>query len=130
MPGPANRLDAVVICGGQWHDFDHARLQILALLAEHEAVRTRVFEDYDCVAAIDGADLLITYTCNRVPGEGAQDALTRFLGRGGRWLALHGTNSAIDRTPNGSPSTPGTPPRTGCSGCSTTRCGTPPQRWV
>ncbi|MBB1029734.1 ThuA domain-containing protein [Dietzia sp. SLG310A2-38A2] len=103
MPGPAGRLDAVVICGGQWHDFDHARLQILALLAEHESVRTRVFEDYDCVAAIDRADLLITYTCNRVAGEEAQDALTRFLDRGGRWLALHGTNSAIVRTDDGSP---------------------------
>ena len=27
MAGPAGRLDAVLVCGGRWHDFDHARLQ-------------------------------------------------------------------------------------------------------
>ncbi|WP_238420275.1 ThuA domain-containing protein [Gordonia sp. 'Campus'] len=104
MAGPAGRLDAVVICGGQWHDFDHARLQILGLLGEYETVRTRVFEDYECVSALDAADLLITYTCNRIPDDAAQDALTRFLARGGRWLALHATNSAIEPTPPGSAS--------------------------
>lgn len=105
MSGPAGRLDAVVICGGQWHDFDYARLQILTLLADHETVRTRVFDDYEGASpAIGGADLLITYTCNRIPDEAAQGALTEFLARGGRWLALHATNSAIEPTPPGSPS--------------------------
>ena len=93
MSGPAGRLDAVVICGGQWHDFDYARLQILALLADHEVVRTRVFDDYAvAIPAIDDADLLITYTCNRIPDEAAQRSLTEFLARGGRWLALHATD--------------------------------------
>ncbi|MCT1352793.1 MULTISPECIES: ThuA domain-containing protein [Gordonia] len=105
MSGPAGRLDAVVICGGQWHDFDYARLQILTLLADHEVVRTRVFDDYaGAIPAIDDADLLITYTCNRIPDEAAQRSLTEFLARGGRWLALHATNSAIEPTPPGSPS--------------------------
>ncbi|MDV6229863.1 MULTISPECIES: ThuA domain-containing protein [Rhodococcus] len=104
MPGPAGRLDAVLVCGGQWHDFDYARLQLLSSLAEYEHVRTRVFEDYDCIEALATADLLVTYTCNRVPDDAQQDALAQFVSRGGRWLALHGTNSAIDRTAPGSPS--------------------------
>jgi len=27
MAGPAGRLDAVLVCGGRWHDFDYARYQ-------------------------------------------------------------------------------------------------------
>ncbi|SNS87427.1 ThuA domain-containing protein [Rhodococcoides kyotonense] len=104
MSGPAGRLDAVVVCGGQWHDFDYARLQLLSALSEFENVRTRVFEDYDCLDALASADLLITYTCNRIPDTGQQIAVADFVERGGRWLALHGTNSAIVRTPPGSPS--------------------------
>ncbi|HEY9311389.1 hypothetical protein [Williamsia sp.] len=99
MAGPAGRLDAVVVCGGQWHDFDYARLQLLSALSEYENVRTRVFEDYNCLDALGSADLLITYTCNRVPDDVQQKALADFVSAGGRWLALHGTNSAIDRTP-------------------------------
>lgn len=87
---------AVLVCSGQWHDFDHARLELLGELARHEHVRTRVFEDYSCVDALARADLLITYTCNVRPDEAQQDALAGFVARGGRWLALHGTSSAID----------------------------------
>ena len=104
MSGPSGRIDAVLVCGGQWHDFDYARLQLLSALADYEHVRTRVFENYDCLEAIDSADLLITYTCNVVPDVGQQQALIDFVGRGGRWLALHGTNSAIEPTAPGSPS--------------------------
>ena len=96
MAGPAGRLDAVLVCGGLWHDFDYARLELLRGLAEYEQVRTRVFEDYDCLDALSGADLLITYTCNVRPDAAQQRALTEYVERGGRWLALHGTSSAID----------------------------------
>lgn len=96
MAGPAGRLDAVLVCGGLWHDFDYARLELLRELAEYEQVRTRVFEDYDCLDALSGADLLITYTCNVRPDAEQQRALTDYVERGGRWLALHGTSSAID----------------------------------
>lgn len=96
MAGPAGRLDAVLVCGGQWHDFDYARLQLLTELGRHEQVRTRVFEDFDCLEALGSADLLVTYTCNVRPDSAQQDALVEFAGRGGRWLALHGTHSAID----------------------------------
>jgi type 1 glutamine amidotransferase len=96
MPGPAGRLDAVLISGGQWHDFDFARLRLLELLEHYPQVRTRVYDDYSRPEVIARADLLVTYTCNVRPGAAQQRALTDFVARGGRWLALHGTNSAID----------------------------------
>ena len=101
MAGPAGRVDAVLVCGGRWHDFDYARHQLLGALGGWEQVRTRVFEDYRCTGALTPADLLVTYTCDVRPGPGEQDALVSFVERGGRWLALHGTNSAID-PPDGS----------------------------
>jgi type 1 glutamine amidotransferase len=105
--GPGGRLDAVLVCGGRWHDFDYARLRLLMELARHERVRTRVFEDYGFGAAsdapLDRADLLVTYTCDVRPAPEQQEALTGFVARGGRWLALHGTNAAIDAPPDGGP---------------------------
>ncbi|MFF5361712.1 ThuA domain-containing protein [Streptomyces scabiei] len=103
MAGPAGRLDAVLVCGGRWHDFDHARLRLLELLAEHPRVRTTVFQDYALTAALDAADLLVTYTCDVRPGPAEQAALARFVERGGRWLALHGTNAVIEPPAPGGP---------------------------
>jgi hypothetical protein len=94
--GPAGRTDVVLVCGGRWHDFDHARLQLLTALAEHGEVKARVFEDYACLGALAAADLLVTYTCDVRPSPEQQDALVDFVSRGGRWLALHGSNAAID----------------------------------
>lgn len=96
MTGRAGRRDAVLVCGGQWHDFDYARLELLGRLARWDQVRTRVFEDFSCLDALADADLLITYTCNVRPDAREQAALAGFVDRGGRWLALHGTHSAID----------------------------------
>src|SRR6204780_4316805 len=96
MAGPAGRVDAVLVCGGRWHDFDFARHQLLGALGDWEQVRTRVFENYRCLDALDRADLLITYTCDVRPAPDEQDALAGFVQRGGRWIALHGTHSAID----------------------------------
>jgi hypothetical protein len=47
------RIDCVLICGGVWHDMDFARLELLKLLAEDPRVRTRVFENYDNIDAIE-----------------------------------------------------------------------------
>lgn len=95
------RINAYLVCGGWWHDFDYARLQLLTLLAEHEHVRVQVAQNYEDVEAIVGCDLLITYTCNVRPSEPAQHALRDWVERGGRWFALHATNSAIDPPPAG-----------------------------
>jgi len=94
-------IDCVIICGGVWHDMDFARLELLKLLAEEPAIRTRVFENYDAIDAIRDADILITYTCNVVPSLPAQEVLRDWLRAGGRWCALHGTNSILELLTDG-----------------------------
>jgi uncharacterized protein len=84
-----------LVAAGQYHDIDHARLELLKLLAEHPRVRTRVAADYHDLDAIRASDVLITYTCNLVPTEAEQIALREFVSSGKRWLALHGTNSIL-----------------------------------
>ncbi|MDE2302909.1 MAG: ThuA domain-containing protein [Sphingomonadales bacterium] len=95
------RIDCVLVCGGVWHDMDFARLELLKLLAGDPAVRTRVFEDYENTDALARADILITYTCDVTPSLKAQEVLRDWLARGGRWYALHGTNSLLRLLDNG-----------------------------
>ena len=95
------RINVVLVAGGKYHDIDHARLEILKLLAEDERLRVRVFEDYSNLAAIERADFLITYTCDVTPSLVEQEALRAFVERGGRWYALHGTNSILRFLENG-----------------------------
>jgi len=90
-----DRLDCVLIAGGKYHDIDFARLELLKLLAEDERVRVRVFEDYANANAISSAHFLISYTCDVIPGLEEQEQLRSFVERGGRWFALHGTNSIL-----------------------------------
>jgi type 1 glutamine amidotransferase len=89
------RIDCVLVAGGKYHDIDFARLELLKLLAEDQAVRVRVFEDYESIAAIAAADIIVSYTCDIVPSLPAQEALKAWLERGGRWYALHGTSSIL-----------------------------------
>jgi type 1 glutamine amidotransferase len=95
------RIDCVLVAGGLYHDIDFARLELLKLLAEDPRVRTRVFEDYSNIDAITKADFLITYTCDVVPSLEAQEALREWVKGGGRWYALHGTNSVLRLFENG-----------------------------
>jgi len=91
------RINAVLVAGGQWHDIDFARLELLKLLAEDERIRTRVFEDYDSATeALETADFLVTYTCNVRCNEKTEAALKDFVESGKRWYALHGTNSILE----------------------------------
>lgn len=90
-----DRIDVVLVCGGRWHDFDFARAELLKLLLEHPCLRVRVFEDYENIAAIGAARLLLSYTCDVLPTPAAQQVLKSWLDGGGRWFALHGTNSVI-----------------------------------
>lgn len=89
------RIDVVLVCGGRYHDFDFARVELLKLLQEHERLRVRVLEDYENTAVLRAAQLLVTYTCDITPSEVAQQELHSWLTGGGRWFALHGTNSVI-----------------------------------
>jgi type 1 glutamine amidotransferase len=98
MAGPRR---AHLVCGGKYHDFDYARLELLKLLAEDSDVRTEVAPDYRDVAALAPADFLVSYTCDVRPSTGEEKALAGFVAGGGRWLALHGTNAFLDFTAQG-----------------------------
>jgi uncharacterized protein len=96
------RIDAYLVAAGKWHDIDFARLELLKLLAEHEHLRVRVAANYDDVDAIRASKFLISYACDLRPSEASQDAITSWVKAGGRWVALHGTNAALDLPrPNG-----------------------------
>lgn len=95
------RLNCVLIAGGKYHDIDFARLELLKLLAEDDRIRVRVFEDYSNLAAIAAADFLVTYTCDVTPSLIEQEALRAYVETGGRWCALHGTNSILRFLQNG-----------------------------
>lgn len=100
------RVNCVLIAGGKWHDIDFARLELLKLLAEDECIRVRVFEDYSNLEAIRAADFLVTYTCDVTPPLEAQEVLRDYVHRGGRWFALHGTNSILRFLEDGRIDTP------------------------
>ena len=84
-----------LVCGGKYHDFDFARLELLKLLAENDHVRVSVSSDYSCPDELLAAEALITYTSDVLPSAGEQDSLEQFLHNGGKWFALHGTNSSL-----------------------------------
>jgi type 1 glutamine amidotransferase len=94
MPAPLTRV--YLVASGQFHDIDHARLELLKLFAEHPSVRVTVAKDYADSAAIAASDFLVTYTCNVVPTEDQQKALRTYIESGKRWFALHGTNSILE----------------------------------
>lgn len=100
-----------LVASGKYHDIDFARLELLKLMAEIPAIRTSVSNDYADLAAIGAADLLITYTCDVVPDAVQTAALEAYLRRGGRWLALHGTNALLHFAADGVCETPDTAPQ-------------------
>ncbi|MFT6834298.1 MAG: type 1 glutamine amidotransferase [Francisellaceae bacterium] len=87
------RVDAYLVCGGDYHDMDFARLELLKLLGEHMHIRVKVSDSFNDIDAICDSDFLITYTCNVVPSSEQTKKLKAWLNAGHRWLALHGTNS-------------------------------------
>lgn len=96
MSEPAPRVDAYLVAGGKYHDIDFARVELLKLLAEHEHVRVTVNSDYRDTEGIAAARFLVTYTCDVRPSAEQQEALAAYVKGGGRWMALHGTNAALD----------------------------------
>jgi len=103
---PKSRINCVLIAGGRYHDIDYARLELMKMLAEDDRVRVRVFEDYANLEAIRAADFLMTYTCDVTPSLEQQEALRAYVAGGGRWLALHGTNSILRFLANGKVDSP------------------------
>lgn len=104
------RIDCVLVAAGKYHDIDFARLELLKLLAENPRLRVRVFEDYSNLEAIRAAAFLVTYTCEVIPTDEQQRALRQWLEQGGRWYALHGTNSVLRFLDNGLVDTPDAAP--------------------
>lgn len=94
--GTGRRVDVTLVAGGKYHDIDYARLQLLGLLAEHEACRVRVQPDYEDCDAIAAGSILVSYTCDVRPSARAQRTIRDWVEGGGRWVALHGTNAALD----------------------------------
>lgn len=100
--GQGTRIDVTLVAGGKYHDIDFARRELLGLLAEHEEFRVRVQPDYEDAEAITRGTILVSYTCDVRPSEAAQRTIRSWVEGGGRWVALHGTNSALDLGgPNG-----------------------------
>lgn len=90
------RRTAHLVAGGRYHDIDFARRELLTLLAEHDQVRTTVSSDWEDLDRSLSSDFMISYTCDVRPSEKAQHEIRSWLAGGGRLLALHGTNAALD----------------------------------
>ena len=103
---PKKKIKVAFVAAGKYHDIDFARLELLKILAEDERIRVRVFEDYSNIAAIRESDFLVTYTCDVMPSLDEQEALRAYVEGGGRWYALHGTNSILRFLENGKVDSP------------------------
>ena len=95
MSAPGRRIDVTLVAGGKYHDIDFARRELLALLGEHDEFRVRVQPDYEDTTGIAASSVLVSYTCDVRPSETAQRTIRQWVENGGRWVALHGTNSAL-----------------------------------
>jgi type 1 glutamine amidotransferase len=95
MSAPGRRIDVTLVAGGKYHDIDFARRELLTLLGEHDEFRVRVQPDYEDTSGITASSILVSYTCDVRPSEPSQRAIRNWVEGGGRWVALHGTNSAL-----------------------------------
>lgn len=96
----------MLVTGGKWHDFDYARGELLGLLRGDARLEVHERRDYEGIEEIEAAQLLVTYTCDLIPAYPIQQRLRSFVERGGRWLALHGTNSVLRFIDDGRVDTP------------------------
>ena len=93
-------LIANLVCGspGRNHDFDFARLRLAQALYDANHIRVDCYQDYENADAILKADLLISYTSQVPVSETASSAIRTYLEQGGRWFALHASNSVLQNT--------------------------------
>jgi type 1 glutamine amidotransferase len=83
------------------HDHDHARLKLLALLAD-EDVPASVANDFADVARwLPVSRLLITYVAGPYPDATQCGVMRDWIEAGGHWLALHGTSGGRARKVEG-----------------------------
>jgi type 1 glutamine amidotransferase len=89
---------ANLVCGSpaRNHDFDFARIRLHEALYAAGNIRTDVWNDYNASDAIEGGDALVSYTSQVPVSDNGCAALSRFLENGGRWLAIHASNSVRD----------------------------------
>jgi hypothetical protein len=87
----SDQLFAHLIVGGEYHDFDFVRLELLKLLAEDDRCRVSCTNDFHDLQSLQRSRFLLTYTSNLIPAGVELAALREFLERGGRWLAIHGS---------------------------------------
>jgi type 1 glutamine amidotransferase len=78
------------------HDFDFARWRLAQALYEAGEIRTDAWNNYDAGEAIEAGDMLVSYTSQVPVGDDNCEALRSFLERGGRWFAIHASNSVLD----------------------------------
>ena len=93
--GKSDRIDAYLVAGGKYHNIDYARLEVLKLLAEQPRIKVQVGADYSDIDAICEADFIISYTCDVMPTPEETRRLCDAIRGGGKWFALHGTNSIL-----------------------------------
>ncbi|MGB6454493.1 MAG: ThuA domain-containing protein [Streptosporangiaceae bacterium] len=91
-------LLANLVCGSpaRNHDFDFARRALLDALYAAGDIRTDVYSNYDAGQAVEAGDLLVSYTSQVPVADSHCEALRRYLERGGRWFAIHASNSVRD----------------------------------
>ncbi len=75
------------------HDFDFARWRLAQALYEAGDIRTDAWNNYDAGEAIEAGDVLVSYTSQVPVARRNCEALRRFLEKGGRWFAIHASNS-------------------------------------
>jgi len=94
----ATPLLANLVCGSpaRNHDFDFARMRLLEALYAAGDIRVDAWQDYDSSEAIERGDLLLSYTSQVPVADEGCFALRRYLERGGRWFAIHASNSVRD----------------------------------
>src|SRR5215211_2268296 len=87
-------LFATLVCGSPMrnHDFDFARVRLGDALYQAGDIRTDVWSDY---VHVEG-NMLVSFTSQVPVAEERCVALRSFLEGGGRWFAIHGSNSVRD----------------------------------
>jgi type 1 glutamine amidotransferase len=91
-------LLANLVCGSpaRNHDFDFARRALLDALYAAGTIRTDAWNNYDNGSALEAGDLLVSYTSQVPVSDDNCQALRNFLERGGRWFAVHASNSVLN----------------------------------